>query len=290
MESKDAEKEIKNAAVGADTISFSLRLSAANMAQWVLMSLGMHGSKYPAVIYGDKELDAVSLRKNAVNRILYSDLQTDIANVPEDDADKMGKRLSFDYGFASEAEIPAKVSVSDVKLEAIREQEEKAYEVFRGKEPEIYLPTFDAAYREEESVNYGARRGTAVHRVMECLDFTQPFTEASVKNQTEALVSSGRLEKEQAEMVHTDEILTFGRTELCKRMAAADQKGTLHKEQPFVMSLPACEIFPEQNSEAPTLIQGIIDAFFEEEDGYVLMDYKTDKVETAQELIDHYRV
>ena len=38
------------------------------------------------------------------------------------------------------------------------------------------------------------------------------------------------------------------------------------------------------------LVQGIIDVYFEEEDGLVLLDYKTDKVSCEQELIDKYRV
>ena len=44
----------------------------------------------------------------------------------------------------------------------------------------------------------------------------------------------------------------------------------------------------EPKEEDLTLIQGIIDAFWEEEDGIVLLDYKTDRVETAQELVDRY--
>ena len=37
------------------------------------------------------------------------------------------------------------------------------------------------------------------------------------------------------------------------------------------------------------LIQGIIDVFFEEEDGIVLLDYKTDSVNSGKELVDLYR-
>ena len=55
------------------------------------------------------------------------------------------------------------------------------------------------------------------------------------------------------------------------------------------MSLPACRVWPQTESEEPVLVQGIIDVFWEEEDGIVLLDYKTDRVENAGELLMRYR-
>ena len=67
-------------------------------------------------------------------------------------------------------------------------------------------------------------------------------------------------------------------------MCLADDAGKLRREQPFVIGLPAKELFPDSESEERVLVQGVIDAFFEEEDGLVLMDYKTDRIrENAKE-------
>ena len=55
------------------------------------------------------------------------------------------------------------------------------------------------------------------------------------------------------------------------------------------MGKPAREALEESGSEEMLLIQGIIDVFFEEEDGIVLLDYKTDSVRNARELADRYR-
>ena len=62
-------------------------------------------------------------------------------------------------------------------------------------------------------------------------------------------------------------------------MKRAAQAGKLYREKPFVMS------FSEEDM---TLIQGIIDVFWVEEDGIVLLDYKTDAVANPQELILRY--
>ncbi|MEG1742033.1 MAG: PD-(D/E)XK nuclease family protein, partial [Acetivibrio sp.] len=61
------------------------------------------------------------------------------------------------------------------------------------------------------------------------------------------------------------------------------------KEQPFVLGVPAKKVNPEIPSEELVIVQGIIDAFFEEDGELVLLDYKTDHVTDKQELMDRYR-
>lgn len=71
-------------------------------------------------------------------------------------------------------------------------------------------------------------------------------------------------------------------------MAEAARRGKLYKEQPFVLGVDASEIYPDDRSGETILVQGIIDVFFEEEDGLVVLDYKTDKVRSAGELKEKY--
>ena len=58
-------------------------------------------------------------------------------------------------------------------------------------------------------------------------------------------------------------------------------------EDEFVIGLPGSE-FPEADPEETVLVQGIIDVYFEEEDGLVVLDYKTDKIFRAEELAEKY--
>ena len=80
----------------------------------------------------------------------------------------------------------------------------------------------------------------------------------------------------------TEGHLIYGQT------AKAARRGKLYKEQPFVLGVDASEIYPEDCSGETILVQGIIDVFFEEEDGLVVLDYKTDKVKNAGELKEKY--
>ena len=74
-------------------------------------------------------------------------------------------------------------------------------------------------------------------------------------------------------------------------MSLAQTEGRLHREQQFVMGIPAEDMGLGQSREL-VLIQGIIDAWIEEEDGLVLIDYKTDQVEKGREeiLVKRYKV
>ena len=71
-------------------------------------------------------------------------------------------------------------------------------------------------------------------------------------------------------------------------MDAADQEGLLFREQPFVMGCSADRVGEGLPKEETVMIQGIIDAFFIEDGKIVLVDYKTDRVDTADELKMRY--
>ena len=68
-----------------------------------------------------------------------------------------------------------------------------------------------------------------------------------------------------------------------------DVQKQLYKEQPFVLGVDSGEIYPDTECRAQLLVQGIIDVYFEEEDGLVVLDYKTDRVRTADELVRRYQ-
>ena len=71
-------------------------------------------------------------------------------------------------------------------------------------------------------------------------------------------------------------------------MACAAKAGKLYREQPFVLGVKAEEIYPDGEDGETILVQGIIDAYFEEEDGLVVLDYKTDRVRAGEELREKY--
>lgn len=200
-------------------------------------------------------------------------------------------RLFYHYPYEKEQELKTKLSVSELKHRAIDQlRHEESDTAYAFEEPELipYIPDFmrEATGTQEEE-NIGALRGTAMHRVLECFDFSKEFD--TVQEQVDGMAANGRLEQRLYELVSLSALKQFFRLPLASRMQKAARAGQLHKEKPFVMGKRADEVSSETDSNAMVLIQGIIDAFFEEDGELVLVDYKTDAVKTKEELIARYR-
>ena len=155
----------------------------------------------------------------------------------------------------------------------------------------------EEAQGEEKDGYYltGAMRGTAFHRVMELLDFAScPESGSRSKWLAEEIArmeQEGKLRPEQAKSVYRKGILAFLDSRLGMRTAEAARRGCLHRESQFVMSVPAEMIDPLCTGSDEVVVQGIVDAWFTEDNRIVILDYKTDRVspDTGEEtLTDRY--
>mgnify|MGYP000416648996 FL=1 len=110
----------------------------------------------------------------------------------------------------------------------------------------------------------------------------------SLNEDIERWISLGKLKKEYEKVIYRKEILALTRSELGKRMKEAAQKKLLYKERQFVTGIPFSDMDKEAKTDDFVVVQGIIDVFWLENDKIVLLDYKTDRVNAAKELIDRY--
>ena len=77
--------------------------------------------------------------------------------------------------------------------------------------------------------------------------------------------------------------------DLAKRMQKAAKEEKLYREQPFVLGISADKVDAKFPKEEKVLIQGIVDAYFEEENEIIVVDYKTDSVKSGEELVKRYK-
>ena len=209
-----------------------------------------------------------------------------------------------------------KTSVSDLKIASLEAEEgDSVYEMFPENRPAPVIASFasrSAAAGQEEGYSEvseeqakkaaagrsgftGTEYGTAVHRLLELFDYGRFSDPASVSAREfdewrEELAASGRIPANYAQDLPPAGILAFLRSGLAARMAAASGRGELFREQPFVLGIEADAVNPAFPHEEIMLVQGIIDAYFEEDGELVLVDYKTDRVAGAQELRDRYQI
>ncbi|MCD8365502.1 MAG: helicase-exonuclease AddAB subunit AddA [Clostridiales bacterium] len=276
-----------------EKLDFSLRMDAKCYWDWVLPALSSYGAAYLLqTVRLEERLESEDRRQRetaAGRRRLTEELQ----QVDEDVYGILEDRLSWNYPYEETGALKQKVSVSEIKHRAMEEAREILEEsgeqsLFPEEIPSPYLPKFVQAQEE----NIGALRGTAVHRFLECLDFAAvPDAKVTLwlEEQTEFFVREGRMRPEEAKLLDLRQLYRFLSTGVAGRMTQAARQRRLIKEQPFVMDLPANRVWSGVDSEESVLVQGIIDVFWEEEDGIVLLDYKTDRVKHPEELLARYR-
>lgn len=189
--------------------------------------------------------------------------------------------------------LPVKVSVSDLKVRSMEELETGEFTILTHEEveDEMPVPTFMQEEEEMDSARRGAAYGTLWHQVMAFIDFTRVETEEEIRSELRRLVETGCIRPEEIRVLNSKKLYNFFASSLGEAMREAAEYGYLHREQPFVVGRPARELFPERKEKDMVLVQGIIDAYFETEDGLVLMDYKTDALRPGEEdkLVDRYR-
>ena len=220
------------------------------------------------------------------------------------------ERFAYQYPHPGLQKLYTKTTVSELKIAAMAEKDEAAFHTFEEKEVVPYIPGFR---REQEKVS-GAVRGNAFHRVMELLDFTYLFTESGLftgcpnnyeeyrrgldknrlQNRLEEFLQretvSLRLTEEYVKAVSLPKILNFLEQELAYRMWRAQEQGLLYREQPFVLGIDAKRLDQDLPEGEKVLIQGIIDVFFIEDGEIVLLDYKTDVIDSLEALWNRYNV
>ncbi len=172
-----------------------------------------------------------------------------------------------------------KTSVSELKKAAY--EDEEAAEFIKAEKER-------SASGEE---NTAAKRGTAYHRFMELVDYEALPKEAALSDvdvMLENIVKAGRMTEEEAGLIYRKDMETFLKAETAERMRKAFLDGKLKREQPFFMGVSAAVLDPKFPEDETVLIQGVIDAYWEEEGKLVLLDYKTDRVKDEETLRKRY--
>ena len=281
-------------------LSFRQRVKAKNYLDWIAPAMMSYPEKYDFSIVNAEDLVLDTARNFAEQRLAKEVLIEQIHKADESLVAKYKQSFSYEYPYRQEMDKKSKYSVSEIKHRVMVENYDRmegAVETpdFLLKERDAYVPEFARQKLERDhdseasdsvqEVNRGALRGTAVHRVMECMDFAG-FLDMDINNLTaiKAFITKELermvpelLSEEQRKLINPEKILAFFQSPVARRMAEADKRGDLFVEKPFVMDYEGA------------LLQGIIDVFWLEGEKIVLLDYKTDRVKEEDELVKRYK-
>ncbi|MFZ5825387.1 MAG: UvrD-helicase domain-containing protein [Bacillota bacterium] len=193
------------------------------------------------------------------------------------------ERFDWRYKYADLIHKFGKLSVTELKGHFDPEKEDLPPEKI-PRQRMGNLDRFPRFLQETRKALTPTERGTLAHLVLQHLDLTRPLNEADVTAQVADLVARQVLTAEQAEAVEAGPIARFFASDLGQRIRR--EPGRVQRELSFTLAIPAGEVYadlaPEIAAGESVIVQGMIDLLLEEEDGYVLVDYKTDRREPEE--------
>ncbi|MBR5236818.1 MAG: helicase-exonuclease AddAB subunit AddA [Clostridia bacterium] len=277
------EERIKKFAVGAEgeQVSVAFTAAATSYLDWIFMALYAHPDA--ELLRKKAEAERFKLSNDSsrfrIEWLEADSLFTEEEPIAEDEKEEKVKEtgslpamLQYQYPYQDEGQLPAKLTVTELKRKS------------GGEEDTVYLYPRPIFLMERSGRLRGAEAGTALHTFLEHLQFENCDSLASVTKQIDNLLKRGILTQAEAESIPAHKVLIFMQSELGCRLSAAKQ---VLREVRFGIQTDAEPFF---HVKGKVMLQGMMDCVLFEDEGISIIDYKTDRSKTPQELKEHYRI
>lgn len=263
-------------------------------------------------LYGDLDYKA-DVDETTINTVRVLGKVNDVA-LPEE----IVQRFAFTYPNLVAAKTTAKISVSELKRRFAERDAEavSATDVSMQQKPVIScditedttgenaildtsIPTISGteladsvfgrkplAIAAADEVVTGAQWGTLMHEAMQWLP-VKKYTQKSMTDMLDSLQAEGKFSDEERSLLSDRSLYGFFNSDLGQRLIASKR---VERELPFSMLFDGNRVYPDVENGERLFLQGIIDTVFVEDDQWVLVDYKTDRVKSGDELIRRYKI
>lgn len=253
-------------------ISFHNIIKRNSYMDWIRLAVEndrSYDGNYNIIIKSREDLRDIEIKRDERKSELKEKLKTLEDGEYEDSL--CIRRLEWEYPYQEETEAKSRFGAT-AYLRMINEEEHDIHKDLRELNE---TPNFMKA--SEEKVT-GAEIGTAVHSIIDSMDFTKKHDAESIRAKAEELREREIITESEIELIDFGSIEKFFESELYDRILNASK---IRKEQTFVYKM--------EDIGSDIYIQGIIDCAFEEDGEIVLLDYKTDRNRNADYFIENYR-
>ncbi|HBE9571326.1 TPA: helicase-exonuclease AddAB subunit AddA [Clostridioides difficile] len=313
---QDSIKRWSNGIESLDTISQYEILKGKNFLDWImpcvlrhrdlsnlLEEVGLdavfnveHNSKWYGKLWNKNDIlveKKSDEEKESIEEILE---KIDVDNPDSDYYSEIEEKLNYIYPYEFSTRKPATISVTEIKKIQNNYEEELINTIFEQKVI-LKKPLFIQNEEEREKIS-GTERGTVVHLVMEVLDLKNVSSVNDIKSQIRGFVSKGIITEKQASIVNPYKIYKFFASNIGKRMLNAE---IINREKSIYAQVNMKDIYIYEKlinnddkklyDNESVMLRGIVDAYFEEDNQIVLVDYKTDFVneENINQIIEKYK-
>ena len=263
-------------------------------------------------LYGDLDYKA-DVDETTINTVRVLGKVNDV-ELPEE----IVQRFAFTYPNLVASKTTAKISVSELKRRFAERDAEavSATDVSMQQKPVIScditedttgenaildtsIPTISEteladsvfgrkpmAIADAEEIVTGAQWGTLMHEAMQWLP-VKKYTQKSMTAMLDSLQAEGKFSDEERSLLSDRSLYGFFNSDLGQRLIASKR---VERELPFSMLFDGNRVYPDVENGERLFLQGIIDTVFVEDDQWVLVDYKTDRVKSGDELIRRYKI
>lgn len=251
---------------------------AGSMNEWILLTALLHPDNVELRKKAKISLLPIASESNMNVSVIFSPALYERESREADEEEIKGEKIeierlresvNYEYPYAPLISVEAKSTVSRLANSA---------------ESERFAFSAKPVFMQKNGLN-AARRGTAMHAVMQYIDFD---SSPDISRKLDGLVEKQFITPAQAESCDKKALESFFKSELYKRILNAK---VMHREMRFLTEIPASRVEPSLNEllgKECVMVQGAVDLVFEEDDGIVVLDFKTDRVDSSQELIDAY--
>ena len=208
------------------------------------------------------------LKLSNIEEEKYENLKDDIKKFkPSKDYFELDKKMSWKYSHMEATSLPTKVSISEMKRKYVIDDES-----VNNENVLIEKPAFM-----EEKIDTGASYGTRVHFILQNIDYAEPNVDKFISDLPNNV---------QKHII--DQINKFIASKLYDRIKNSK---AFYRETSFNLNVSANEVYSfDSDIGEEVMLQGIIDLYFIENDEIVLVDFKTDNVDSGDELVKRYRI
>ncbi len=281
----------KNFLKNKNHIPIQILLEADSYLDILLIALSRYNEAIDKKIITPYELTYTTLTQKVIKEDKKQALKNRNTSFVYDEEIKTKIKDSFfySYPYENDLDLKGKVSVSEIKHMLMKMFDEDTNisdleEVSNFETEKLPIPKFISS----EEKSSGTQRGNAFHRVFELIEYTRELSGENLKLHIDEMLEKNYITQKMYDVLNIDKVRAFLDSDIGIRMKKAALAGKLYREKQFVMGIAANNVDSKYSSDEKVLIQGIIDAFFEEDGKIVVVDYKTDNVPTIKDLKARY--
>ncbi len=254
-------------------------LDKTSMADWLLMAFLRHPDASALRVLSGRDTMISDLRcaeKLSVSVIKGVDnfegalTSKEKAPADEDLLKEIKERIDYRYPYGSLAFVRAKSAPSEFDSTGFSTQ---------------YFASSKPQFLSRSGLN-PASRGTATHKFMEFFDYSQESFD--IDAQLEKMIADRHLTQQEADALEKNKLRRFFESDIAQRIRKSP---CLMREKQVTVGIRACELYPDLDVPCDELVvvQGYVDCAFVEGGELVIVDYKTDRGVTMEELRERYR-